>query len=363
MTSKLAVTAFAMSLALAGCGGGGLSNANGGKDATALTPDSRAADAAKPVDGVSAPGPEAGQPDVAAADVARSEDRTPGMGGQADLASDVVPLQDLGPLPPDTGSIQKGGGADVRNTPDLVTVIGDLGQDQAVDAPDANNDAPSAASGADANASEAGSNFDGQVQDLGVADVMADTGPSTPACPNGPSCGGSVVGTWNVTSSCLTLSGNMDVSLIGMGCSTVPVVGSLQVTGTWTAKANGTYTDNTTTKGSITFPLSPACLTVSSVQVECSRMGGVFQAQGWTVAACSTNASGQCICSATANQPGGIGVVSPFASTSGDYTTSGSGLTTDSFIDYWYCVSGNTLTLTPKPTILPVTGTVVLQKN
>ena len=64
MTRKLAVTVFAMSLALAGCGGGGLSDVNGGKDATALTPDSRAADAAKPVDGVPAPGPEAGQPDV-----------------------------------------------------------------------------------------------------------------------------------------------------------------------------------------------------------------------------------------------------------------------------------------------------------
>jgi hypothetical protein len=212
--------------------------------------------------------------------------------------------------------------------------------------------------------SEAGSNFDSQVQDLGVADVMADIGPSTPAnCPNGPACGGEVVGTWKVTSSCLTLSGEMDMSLTGLGCRTVPAVGSLQVTGTWTAKANGTYTDNTTTTGSVTFPLSPACLTISSVQVECSKVGAALTAVGWAVATCSTNASGQCLCSAIANQSGGIGVVSPFASTSGDYTTSGSGLNTDDFIDYWYCVSGNTLTLTPKPTILPLTGTVVLQKN
>ena len=52
-----------------------------------------------------------------------------------------------------------------------------------------------------------------------------------------------------------------------------------------------------------------------------------------------------------------------YASDSGTYTTSGSGLNTDGYVDYSYCVSGSTLTLTPKPTILPVTGTVVLQKG
>jgi hypothetical protein len=270
----------------------------------------------------------------------------------------------MGPSPPDNGTILKDGSADVHNTPDLATLIGDLGQDHRVDAPDGNHDAPSTVTEADANEDEAGSNFDGNAQDLGEVDVTDDIGPSTPTnCPNGSACGGDVVGTWEVTSSCLTLSGNMDVELLGIGCPTVPVVGSLRVTGTWTAKANGTYTDNTTTTGSITFPLSAACRTVSSVNVECSRMGGVVTALGWDAATCSNNSSGQCICSATANQPGGIGVVSPYASTSGDYTTSGSGLNTDYSVDYWYCRSGNTLTLTPKPTILPVTGTVVLQNN
>ena len=357
MTRKFAVTVFAMSLALTGCGGGGLSNVDGRKDATVLTPDSRAADAARPVDYLPAIGPAAEQPDAAAVDVGRSEDRAPGMGGQADLAilPDGAPVKDIGPSPPDMGIIQKDGSTDVHGTPDLATVFGDLGQDHNVDVPDGNHDA---------NESEAGANFDSHVRDLGVADVMDDVGPGTPAnCPNGPSCGGEVVGTWQVTSSCLSLSGNMDVELIGLGCPTVPVVGSLQVTGTWIAKANGTYTDNTTTRGSITFPLGPACLTISSVQVECSRVGPVLMAQGWNTATCSTDASGQCLCSATANQAGGIGVVSMYASTSGDYTTSGSGLNTDYSVDYWYCISGNTLTLTPKPTILPVTGTVVLQKN
>ena len=181
------------------------------------------------------------------------------------------------------------------------------------------------------------------------------------SCPNGSTCGGDVVATWNVTSSCLNLSGNWDVSQF-VGCPSVPVTGSMHVIGTWTANAKGTYTDNTTTTGSIKFPLAASCLMVSSVKVDCSNMGSAFTATGW-VTTCSSDASGQCSCSAEANQTGGIGVVSMYASDSGTYTTSGSGLNIDGNVDYSYCVSGSTLTLTPKPTILPVTGTVVLQKT
>ena len=182
------------------------------------------------------------------------------------------------------------------------------------------------------------------------------------SCSNVTPCGGDVVGTRNVASSCLILSGDMDVTLAGLGCSTVPVTGSLQVTGTWTANANGTYRDNTTTTGSITFPLDDSCLTISSVKVECSKISVVFTALGWATSTCSIGASGKCYCSAAADQSGGIGVISPWASNSGTYNTSGSGLHVDDSVEYSYCVSGNTLTLTPKPTILPVTGTVVLQK-
>ena len=185
---------------------------------------------------------------------------------------------------------------------------------------------------------------------------------SAPAdCPNGSSCGGDVVGTWKVTSACLSLSGNMDASLLGMGCPSVPIVGTMNVTGTWTANASGTYEDNTTTTGSITFPLTTQCLTVSSVKVECSKMGGQFDVLGWP-ATCSLE-NGQCNCSATANKAGGIGVVSQHADKTGTYTTSSGGLNTDDAVDYSYCVSGETLTLTPKPKFLPVKGTIVLQNT
>jgi non-reducing end alpha-L-arabinofuranosidase len=166
-----------------------------------------------------------------------------------------------------------------------------------------------------------------------------------------------------VTSSCLTLSGNMDVTLASLGCSTVPVTGSLHVTGTWTANADGSYTDNTVTTGSISFPLSPSCLSVSSVNVACANVSSTIEALGWNAVTCADDASGHCSCSGTANQSGGIGVVSPWAMTSGNYTTSGSGLNTDSTVDYSYCVSGSTLTLIPTPAGVPMSGTVVLQKS
>src|SRR5688572_25350661 len=80
-------------------------------------------------------------------------------------------------------------------------------------------------------------------------------GPSN--CSNVTACGGDVVGTWNVASSCLKLSGDMDISTTSLGCPTVPVDGFLQTSGTFTANADGTYSDNTMTTGNVTFPLAP----------------------------------------------------------------------------------------------------------
>ncbi|HVT07985.1 MAG TPA: hypothetical protein VHO67_11045, partial [Polyangia bacterium] len=187
-------------------------------------------------------------------------------------------------------------------------------------------------------------------------------GTSGGSCPGLTPCGGSVNGSWTVSSSCLNVSGDMDVTLASLGCKSVPVNGSLHVTGSWTAK-DGTYTDNTVTTGTMTFPLAANCLSVSSVNVPCDKAAGSLQALGWASVTCSVGGGGQCTCSATANQKGGIGVISPWASDSGNYTTDGSGLNVDMNVDYNFCASGSMLTLAPKPTILPITGTIVLQKG
>jgi hypothetical protein len=179
------------------------------------------------------------------------------------------------------------------------------------------------------------------------------------SCSNVAPCGGSVVGSWKVASSCMKLSGQMDVSLSSLGCATVPVTGSLTTTGTFIANADGTFVDNTTTTGSATFPLAPSCLSVSSVPRTCEELMSNFESLGWTTSSC-TNTNGQCNCTVTANQHGGLGTVSGIATMKGMYSTSGNTLTTDD-LTFPYCVSGDTLTVTPQFSAL--TGTILLTKD
>src|SRR5690242_10162639 len=77
------------------------------------------------------------------------------------------------------------------------------------------------------------------------------------SCSNVSACGGPVVGSWTVASSCLKLSGNLPLRQIGTGpdCESTPITGSLQVTGKWTANGDGTYTDDTITTGDLHFSL------------------------------------------------------------------------------------------------------------
>ena len=187
----------------------------------------------------------------------------------------------------------------------------------------------------------------------------ASSGGAGPSCSALSPCGGSVVGAWKVTSSCLKLSGEMDVTLASLGCSTVPVVGSLTTTGTFVANADGTFTDNTRTTGSATFPLARACLSISSVERTCEQISSIFQAVGWTTSTCTTT-NGQCNCSVTADQPGGLGTLSEVETTKGQYSTSGNLLTTDDTVTP-YCVSGEQLTVAP--TFPGLSGTIVFSKD
>src|ERR1041384_1059187 len=170
-----------------------------------------------------------------------------------------------------------------------------------------------------------GSSSTGGISGIGG---KAGGGAPTASCNSVTPCGGDVVGTWEVQSSCMTLSGDMDVSIASLGCPTVPVTGSLTTTGTLVANADGTFTDNTITTGSATFPLAPGCLSISSVQGTCDRVGSIFQALGWTTSSC-VDTNGQCNCTVTAEQHGGLGTISPVATTKGKYKTSGNLLTTE----------------------------------
>jgi hypothetical protein len=179
------------------------------------------------------------------------------------------------------------------------------------------------------------------------------------SCSNVTPCMGSVLGTWKVTSSCMKLSGDMDISLGSFGCHSAPVTGTLTTTGTFTANGDGTFVDNTTTTGSATVPLAKECLSISSVARQCSEMGTNFRSIGWTTGTC-VDTNGQCNCTLTANEPGGLGTISDAATAMGRYSTSGTTLTTED-LTFPYCATGNTLTVTPQ--LSGLTGTILLTKD
>jgi len=124
------------------------------------------------------------------------------------------------------------------------------------------------------------------------------------ACANVTACGGSLIGTWTVTSSCLKVSGQLDLTLVGAGCPSAPVTGSLQVTGTWTASANGTYSDDTVTSGDEQFTLAHSCLTISSTKTDCAGAASIIKSLGYSSLTCTDTADGGCNCTAAVHQTG-----------------------------------------------------------
>ncbi|HYQ30080.1 MAG TPA: hypothetical protein VER04_22780, partial [Polyangiaceae bacterium] len=130
-----------------------------------------------------------------------------------------------------------------------------------------------------------------------------------------------------MTSSCIKVSGELDLSLFGTGCAFVPVVGQLQVSGTWTANADGTYLDNTVTTGDQQITLAKSCLVISSVPVTCDGAANLLINLGYSSFNCTPASSGGCDCSATVEQKGGLASVSASPLTGGSFTTSGNLIT------------------------------------
>src|SRR6478735_6932093 len=186
------------------------------------------------------------------------------------------------------------------------------------------------------------------------------------SCANVSPCGGDVTGTWQVASSCLAVSDTLDLSPVGApGCS-APITGSLAVTGTFTAKSDGTYLDNTITTGEEHFTLAPKCLVISSAPVTCEGISGIVKTLGYASVTCVSATGGGCSCSATVNQPGGIGVVSVAPSTASSYTRANNQLTLTNDAGestYAYCAQPNKLTLTPQLATPKITGSIALDRG
>jgi hypothetical protein len=135
------------------------------------------------------------------------------------------------------------------------------------------------------------------------------------------------------------------------------------VSGTWTANSDGTYMDNTITTGQEQFTLAPSCLVISSTQTDCPGAANIISSLGYSSVTCTAATGGGCACSATVKQSGGVGLVSVFAATSGNYQTSGNVVTVDGQLPYSYCASADTMTWTPQTTSPTTTGSIAFQKS
>jgi hypothetical protein len=188
------------------------------------------------------------------------------------------------------------------------------------------------------------------------------------SCSDVEPCGGEVVGTWAVMSSCLAVTGESDASGLGIGCSSVAVSGSLQVTGTWTANTDGTYTDGLTWLGEQQLDMGPICFMMGDPRInDCARIVGAVTALGYFegLEYSSLDCEGTdptesgCTCTGTVeqNQNSEVGT---FTVTAGVVTTSGG-------LEFSYCRSGDTMLMTPHrwspDTSMTPTGTIVLQQQ
>lgn len=225
------------------------------------------------------------------------------------------------------------------------------------------------ASGTGGNTAAGGNTTTGGTTAAGGSPSGGTSGGETPkaTCTNlAAPCGGDVVGTWTVAEACLPVTGNIDPTTFGLNCTAAPVAGTLQVSGSFAAMADGTFADNTTTSTEQTIDVPPACLNISGTVTQCSRIGSPLKALGYSMVTCVDAASGGCTCTAVAQQMGGMGLLSLEKPAMGTYTAAANVLTTVGEIEtkYDYCVTGNALTVslqTPGQTGT-VSGTIVLTK-
>lgn len=237
------------------------------------------------------------------------------------------------------------------------TTTGGLNPDNSMATGGAGGSAPSAGTGGSSEGvSAAGSSVGG----ASSARVEASCDSVTP-------CGGDLVGTWVAAGSCLPVSGEANMAGFGLGCTAAPITGALEVTGTWSANVDGTFTDQTTTSGNSEIQLPPECLNVSGTTTTCDRLDGALQALGYAAVTCADAASGGCTCAASVQQMGGMAFVAVGAPTRGAYTTANNvlAITGRTPREYAYCVSGGTLSMTPQGMNITgaLMGTIVLQKQ
>ena len=130
----------------------------------------------------------------------------------------------------------------------------------------------------------------------------------------GTACGGDVVGTWKVTSSCFSVSG----APATCPRQTSKVV-SFSVSGGVTYKADRTYAGTRAASVQLQTTLPASCLMIGGITVTCAQWEAALMAQPDTMSAKCTSTSSGCTCTGT--------VVQDASSDSGTWATAGNVLT------------------------------------
>ena len=238
--------------------------------------------------------------------------------------------------------------------------------------------APAATAGSGGSSGSGGSGGSGAVAGMASGGSSGSGGsggsgvrpePPEPTCTDVAACGGDVAGVWFASGSCLPLSGKADVSKFGLGCTEVASTGKLEVTGNWTLGADGKFSDNTTTTGTVELELEKECLNVSGTYTTCEKVTRQLSSLGLKETTCvaSTVTTGGCTCKGNISQMGSMGHVAFDTLKMGTYTTAANKLSTVGIdpVEYDYCVQDDIMLVTPKVTSERgvLNGTVVFQKQ
>jgi hypothetical protein len=194
--------------------------------------------------------------------------------------------------------------------------------------------------------------------------ILSGCGGSGGTCGNTAPCGGDIVGTWTITSSCVSADASMISSMIDTGCPGTTVSGvHVNIAGTVTYKADLTYTASSTLSGSESVTLPASCLMSQGVTATCAQL---TQALAGNAAFKSANCTGSSSCTCT------VVLMDDTSTQTGTYTTTPAGLLTETAAGGTpdqsdYCVKGNTLTDSPHAGAAmmgqPVSGTITLTKS
>ncbi|HXI60539.1 MAG TPA: hypothetical protein VNO55_30970 [Polyangia bacterium] len=189
---------------------------------------------------------------------------------------------------------------------------------------------------------------------------LSGCGDSGGACGNTAACGGDIVGTWTVTSSCVSATASMfDSSCPGATIGNV----NIKVTGTATYNADKTYTSSATFSGSESVTQPASCLSVNGSMASCAQLTQSLAGNpGFKSATCT--GTGGCTCNIVLNDDTTM--------ETGTYTTTAAGLLTETpaggaASQSDYCVKGKTMTDSPHAGSAmmgeSLSGTITLTKS